>query len=78
MLSAEESLASDVAEDVEVVVGDMSDTVIVFAYHCNVVEVALVLQAVGVEPGRLEPYMAKKRTSDYDHLTKESTSSNSY
>jgi len=78
MLSAEESLASDVAEDAEVVAGDMSDTVIVIAYHCSVVEVAFVLQAVEVEPDRLEPCMAKKRTLDYYHLTKESTSSSWY
>ena len=76
-MSAEESLANDEAEDVEVVVGDMSDTVIVFAYHCNDFEVALVLQAVEVAPDRFEPCMAKKRTLDYYHLTKESTSSNS-
>jgi hypothetical protein len=75
-----ESLASDVvvdeAGDAEVVVGDMSDTVIVVAYHCNDVEVAWVLQAVEVEleavvVDRLETCMAKKRTSDYYHSTTE-------
>jgi len=41
-MTAEVSLASDEAEDAEVVVGDMSDTVIVTvaAYHYNDVEVA--------------------------------------
>ena len=74
----EVSLAYDVVadgvEDAEAVVENMSDTatVNVIAYHCNDAEDASAQQAVEVEPDavvvdRLETYMAKMRTSDFDH-----------
>jgi len=63
---------ADGAVDAEVAVEDMSDTVTVIAYHDNDVEDASAQQAVEVEPDavvvdRLETYMAKMRTSDFDH-----------
>jgi hypothetical protein len=64
-------VVADEAEDAEAVVGDMSDTVIVIAYHCNGVELASAQQAVEAEPDRLDSYMAKKRTSDYCHSKRE-------